>query len=280
VVADDRSLAELEEERDFLLRSLDDIERERGAGDLAEGDYATLKDDYTARTAAVLRAIEEARTRRPSDLTAPTADPPPRWRPQRPSPKAVLVALGLVAFAVVAGILAARAVGDRLPGQASTGAIAPTGPATDLARARQLVGQGKTLAAVQLYDQILAKDPRQVEALAYRGWLTRLVGREANNPALIDKGLGLINQAVAVDPSYPDARFFRGLVLYQDKGDPAAAIPDFRAYLASDPPQDTVALVQDVLNRALAETGQAPPAAPPAGQAPPATVPGAAPPPG
>ena len=256
---DDRSLAELEEERDFLLRSLEDLERERAAGDMAEQDYTALKDDYTARTAAVLRAIEEARTRRPSDL-APAAPAPDQRRRRLPPARTVLVWGGLVAFAVVAGALVARAVGERLPGQATTGSIAPTGSSTDLARARQLVSQGQTLAAVQLYDQILARDPRQVEALAYRGWLTRLVGREAGNAALVDKGLELISRAVAVDPAYPDARFFRGLVLYQDKKDPAAAIADFRAYLASGPPPDTVPLVEDVLRRAMADAGQAPPA--------------------
>ena len=267
---DDRSLAELEEERDFLLRSLEDLERERAAGDMAEQDYTALKDDYTARTAAVLRAIEEARTRRPSDL-APAA-PAPDQRRRLPPARTVLVWGGLVAFAVVAGALVARAVGERLPGQATTGSIAPTGSSTDLARARQLVSQGQTLAAVQLYDQILARDPRQVEALAYRGWLTRLVGREAGNAALVDKGLELISRAVAVDPAYPDARFFRGLVLYQDKKDPAAAIADFRAYLASGPPPDTVPLVEDVLRRAMADAGQAPPA--PSTPSPPPPPPG------
>ena len=40
-------LARLEEERKFLLRSLDDLEREHDAGDMDEADYQTLKDDYT-----------------------------------------------------------------------------------------------------------------------------------------------------------------------------------------------------------------------------------------
>ena len=64
-------LARLEEERGFLLRSLDDLERERAAGDMDDVDYTTLRDGYTARAAAVLRAIEAGR-----------ADLPPR-RPRR-----------------------------------------------------------------------------------------------------------------------------------------------------------------------------------------------------
>ncbi len=271
--ADDRSLAELEEEREFLLRSLEDLERERAAGDMSEQDYVALKDDYTARTASVLRTIEAARTRRPSDL-AGSVEPRARSRRWRwPSSRAVLVWVGLVAFAVVAGALVARAVGERLPGQPTSGSIAATGSSDDLARARQLITQGNTLAAIQLYDQVLARDPAQVEALAYRGWLVRLVGREAGNPALVDKGLEFINRAVAVDPDYPDARFFRGLVRFQDKNDPAGAVDDFRAFLASNPPQDAAAMVEDVLRRAEAAAAQPPPSTPTTPAPPPAPTP-------
>ena len=39
----------LEDQRDFLLRSLEDLEREQAAGDVDQHDYEVLKDDYTAR---------------------------------------------------------------------------------------------------------------------------------------------------------------------------------------------------------------------------------------
>ena len=56
---DPDALAALEEERDFLLRSLEDLEREHAAGDVDDSDFEELKDDYTARAAAVIRAIED-----------------------------------------------------------------------------------------------------------------------------------------------------------------------------------------------------------------------------
>ena len=40
-------LAALEEERRFLLRSLNDLEREHDAGDVDDLDYQSLKDGYT-----------------------------------------------------------------------------------------------------------------------------------------------------------------------------------------------------------------------------------------
>ena len=52
---------ELIEERDFLLRSLQDLDEERRAGDVEAHDYDVLKDGYTARAAAVLRVLDRRR---------------------------------------------------------------------------------------------------------------------------------------------------------------------------------------------------------------------------
>jgi hypothetical protein len=54
-------LSVLTEERDFLLSSLRDLDAEHDAGDIDDVDYQTLRDDYTARTAQVLRAMERAK---------------------------------------------------------------------------------------------------------------------------------------------------------------------------------------------------------------------------
>ena len=252
---EERSRHELEEERDFLLASLEDLEREREAGDIADPDYSALKDDYTARAAAVLRAIERAAARPPRRPAVADAGKRHRRRWRGP-----VVALAVVAFAALAAALANGSSGERVGDDPATGSIAATGPSRDLARARQLVGEGMTLEAIKLYDAVLAVEPDQPEALAYRGWLVRLAGRAAGDEALVAKGLEFLDRAVAADPTYPDARFFRGMVLYQDRRDPAGAVAEFRAFLANDPPQAMVPLVEDVLRRALADA--APPAPP------------------
>ena len=93
-------LAELEEERRFLLRSLRDLDAEHAAGDVDDVDYATLRDGYTKRAADVLRAIEEGKAALP-----PAGGP--RWARTWPSsPLVVAVALG-------AGWLVARSSGQR-----------------------------------------------------------------------------------------------------------------------------------------------------------------------
>ena len=247
---DDRALVAsavpVDEESAFLLTSLADLEAERAAGDIDEADYATLRDDYTARAAAALRGVV----------------PVPASSERRGRARPVLVGLGVVVLAGGAGWAAARTAGDRLPGAEATGTITATGSGEKLSRAAALAGQGDLLAAIKLYDEVIAADAQNVQALAYRGWLVRLVGRQANDATLIDKGLDFINRAVAVQPGYPDARFFKGEILLRDKNDPAGAIPEFEAYLANGGAPEMTALVQGELNAAR-QAAAAPESAPP-----------------
>ena len=56
-----------------------------------------------------------------------------------------------------------------------------------------------------------------------------------------DKGLGKIDQAISIDPSFGFAHFFKGVILQGEiKNDPAGAIPELRLFLASDPPAEYV----------------------------------------
>ena len=52
-------VSKLEEERDFLLRSLDDLDREYASGELTDREFGTLRGDYTRRVAAVVRSLTE-----------------------------------------------------------------------------------------------------------------------------------------------------------------------------------------------------------------------------
>jgi hypothetical protein len=124
--ADADRLAELEDERRFLLASLADLEREHDAGDIDESDYETLKNGYTARAAAVLRAIDDGRRALPPG-------PPRRWG-------RIAVAVGaLTVIAVGLGLLVAHFAGQRLPGQTVSGGIAEDSNSR-LAQARSLLG--------------------------------------------------------------------------------------------------------------------------------------------
>jgi len=230
---------ELEEERDFLLASLRDLERERDAGELSDRDYQALHDDYTARAAVVLRALERGPGR------AGRTQKPEQVRTRRP----LVITLGVIlVVAALTGATVAAFSGQREAGAPMTGSL-PDSPSGRMQQALQLESEGKAAEALKIYDDLLKADPRNVQALAYRGWLLKRAG-------LPDLALAALDQAVAIDPRFPDAHFFRGMVFYQDRRDPATAVTEFRLFLSNNPPQEMVPLVEDVLRRALAEAGQ------------------------
>ena len=149
-------LAELEEQRRFLLRSLSDLEREHAAGDVDEVDYRELKDGYTVRAAATLREIDDGRT-------ALSFKPPADWRR-----RLLVIGAGVVAIALVSWVLIASSA-ERKPGQVATGLDPRSQRQVLMAEARSVQFQQPGVAA-NLYARVLAIAPDDVEATAYRGW--------------------------------------------------------------------------------------------------------------
>jgi cytochrome c-type biogenesis protein CcmH len=245
-----------EEEREFLLRSLDDLEAERAAGNIDDETYQRLHADYTARAAAAVRALR--------DGTEPKAvDPEPPSRRHR-----VLVIGGLVVFAAVAATVMAFALGARLPGGTVTGNSQAAGKVTAkdrlktleaavqakpqdaearLALARFQLGQRNLAGALESFRAAAALAPTNAEPFAYSGWIIRLQGYP-------DQALQLLDKAVQVDPSYPDAHFFRGYVLLNDVKAPPRAIPEFQQYLAAAPDSPLSDQVRSLLAEAVEAT--------------------------
>ena len=60
--------------------------------------------------------------------------------------------------------------------------------------------------------------------------------------------------AVTVGVRDRDARFFRGIIYLRDRGDPAAAIPEFQLYLAARPDGPQSDAVRQLLAGAVAAT--------------------------
>ncbi|MDQ1374962.1 MAG: hypothetical protein QOJ09_2300 [Actinomycetota bacterium] len=214
---------------EFLRRSIADLEAEHTAGDLSDEDYAELKSRYTSALG--------------SD-TAPDAGTESHPR-RRGGARAFVGVIAVLLVAGVAGGLVARSSGERVAGQASSGNI-DLGTNDKLSQAQQLVQQGKVLDAIKLYDAVLKTDPKQPVALAQRGWLLRTVG-------LSDDALKYVDRAIAADPTYPDAHFFKAMILWKDKADPGAAVAEFRLFLASTPDSQAAAQVEPLMQQATAE---------------------------
>jgi len=184
-------LAALESERDFLLRSLDDLEAEHQAGDIDAADFEELRDDYTRRSAEVLRAIDEQRAAFATVAGVPLG-------------KQLFTLFGVLAVAAVAGLLLAQSVGSRSGSDSATGDIARS-TAGLLAEAETLTFEREWDEAVLVYEEVLDSEPSNLEALTYRGWLQFQLGDVA-------EGRDSLAQAVATDPTYPDAHVFRALI--------------------------------------------------------------------
>ena len=228
---------QLLEEREFLLTSLADLEREFAVGDVADDDYVSLKDSYTARAAIIIREL--------SDSEQPKVRKRIGWRPFAWSALVVLLA-------ITAGVVVARNTGERLPGQGMTGAIDDGSVSSLLVQARSM-GMADIPGVLDLYSRVLAVEPDNVEALTYFGWFTVLSStQEADASAAatrLQNGMLLLRQATIADATYPDAHCFLGIAFFRFIDDPVAAQPEMTACLDENPPAEVASLVQGLVTQ-------------------------------
>ncbi|MBO0715254.1 MAG: hypothetical protein J2P59_10900, partial [Acidimicrobiales bacterium] len=125
-----------------------------------------------------------------------------------------------------------------------------------------VVDPGRDGAAFRLFATVLKEDPNQPEALAYEGWLLRLTGASRKEPGLGRQGLALVRRAIALDPSYPDAHLFLGVMLDEDAHDPADGVAQLRLFLADKPTTALVRRAAPVIDKVFADAHQAAPALP------------------
>lgn len=245
------------EERDFLLRSLRDLEAEHTAGDIGEADYLALKEDYTRRAAAVLRrlvpaaaggeAVPGAAGVEPdgaapdgtgSGGAATAGDPagtagdgvgaaeagggpasPAGGAPsrRRVGLRRAVIAAGVLLCIIGAGWVAAAESGVRLPGQSVSGDA--VGPAkTD----EELIQAAQAVTAGHLVqgmrDYQNVLDTQPDNPSALTGYGAILVASDQS--ALVARGAVMLAKAESADPSYAPAYAYlgRALVLMDDYG--------------------------------------------------------------
>ncbi|MGA2037025.1 MAG: hypothetical protein ABSH04_05510 [Acidimicrobiales bacterium] len=292
----------LRDERDVLLLSLEDLEREHDSGDLSDEDYVLLRDRYTERAAQVLRALDGT-CASPVTAGAPpltAAVPPgvtgavrvgsPAETPARtqedyaehgdvssPAGAPVLVSgrrsrrrwslaiVGVLVVVVVASVvLVIRASSSRLPGQTVTGSVS-------LSR-----------------QQLLRRSLAQAQVLEAEG--------EAAG------ALKLYHQVLEQDPTQEEALAESGWLEYQagvqakdatllsqgqdeegkaERADPSAftphlymgsmllvegeakgAVTQYRLFLADSPPSSVVRSAELFIDQAFRRAGLAPPPLP------------------
>ncbi len=234
---------DLRHEQQFLLRSLRDLDNERAAGDIDDADYAALRDGYIARTAVITRELEGVVVESPMVAR--------NWL------RRIVVVAVVLAVGAGAGVGVARQSGQRLPGQSASGGIEQSSSGL-LSSARQLnfSDPGK---AIELYTQVLKLEPDNAEALTYRSWILALTARAATGSV---KQLALVTavkdlmRAQEVDPEYPDAHCFLGIVYFRFLSNASLAKPQLDTCKAMNPPKEVQSFVDSivaVVDKALAK---------------------------
>jgi tetratricopeptide (TPR) repeat protein len=82
-----------------------------------------------------------------------------------------------------------------------------------------------------------------VDALTHLGFIVALGGHA-------DAALETIDKALAIDPDYALARYYRGQVLYEARGDTAGAIKEWERFLTLVPSGPEHNQVQALINDA------------------------------
>jgi tetratricopeptide (TPR) repeat protein len=251
---------ELEDERTFLLRSLEDLDREHEAGDLSDEDHAVLRDGYVARAARVLKSLEGGPVAPAAVGDGPRRPLRGRRRGGRRRRVLVTAVVGLVIGCAVWAVVDEASI--RLPGESATGSVTVTGSQQlerTLVQAETLVNEGNVVEALKLYESVLDQDPSQEEALAEVGWLEYEAGAQGEKASLLGLGERQEEQAERVDPAAPAPHLYLGSMLLA-QGDPTAAVAQYRLFLADHPRKATVSAAVPFITKAFSEAHQVPPA--------------------
>ncbi len=253
----------LEIERDFLLKSLQDLEDEHVAGDVSDDDYTRLHDRYTARAAEVLRAIDSSQAATKTDgleavgTSRARAGAKPRKAPGRTRAKSPLLVGGVVCL--LAGVTVALVfsnTSERLPGNTATGGVTLS-PGQQVQRELSQAGvfqeEGELAQALQVYQQVLSQDPGNADALSEAGWLEFEAGVLGSNEKSLEEGESYEQNAVTADPGLLSARAYLGS-MYFVEGELAQAVVQYSEFLADKPTAAEMSPFLPDIRRAFSET--------------------------
>jgi tetratricopeptide (TPR) repeat protein len=225
----------LEDRRVALAIALDDLETARDAGAVDGDDYRRLREDTERRIGRVDRALEERRRQESDPAAGPRPTVPPRTARYVAIAVIVVTALsvGLVPSLLrslhqrggAGGILTAENTLSHFQQQVR---LHPHDVAARLNLGHRCQELGQFGCAFRQYTAVLSIQPDNVDALANDGLMLFLSGRPA-------AGLAAEDRALTLDPSEPQALFFKGSILLKGLDRPAQALGYLRAYLRAAP---------------------------------------------
>jgi tetratricopeptide (TPR) repeat protein len=242
------------------LEALRDVEADHRAGSIDESAYAEQLADAERRAAETLAELEAARAVAGEGAAGPAPRPVPR--------RLVAVVAGVVGLALLVGFAIPPPYGIGNPTETNQAlAAAESQEAARQATISQLLQQvaanpRDTNALSKLADAYLAGssaddlsrgatillallsiDPQNTSA--YRRLITAYV-----NAGDWTDAASATDAYAGVAPGSADIPFFRGIIALRGRNDPAAAIDQFKAFLALAPDDPRATMVRALLSEA------------------------------
>ncbi len=259
---DNSEKARLLRERARLRNELADLDFDFQSGKLSESDYSVLKQEIEGKAGVIIQQLG-------SLPPEPLAKPTPKTQLSVRDGQAVAAQLQFRRWQIVAGgvflLLFGLALGvmltksarprgsdnDTITGDFLTGTTSGSSdvPAA-LNEGKQAFEKQEFPKAIEAFKKVLAADPNNPEAHSYMGFILIQAGHG-------DGALMAFDKALSQAPNFPMALWGKGMVLYQDKKDYAAAREIFERLLNLVPPGDERNEIVKVLAE-IPTTGGAP----------------------
>jgi tetratricopeptide (TPR) repeat protein len=276
------SVEDLKRQLEAAYAAIQELDDDLAAGRLSATDHAELKAKSERQAAALVQRLREAE-RRPRQAGKAPAPAAPAFGAWLKGPVGLtLGAVVLVSVGVGVGMLLARSATDEPPAASAVaptpGSVMPGGPSasaklealrqeaardnasipTLLAFAHVALDEGQMAVAIDTYRRVLAREPKNVEAITHMGGILY----QADH---VDQALARIDEALAIDPDYAHAHWDRAHILFQAKQDYAGAARTLEKFLTLIPDGEDAARARALLTEAraqLARTGKPAPPAP------------------
>jgi len=211
------------EQKEFLLKSLHELDQEFENGNLSLDDHEMLVRRYTRELANVTETKK---------VVDSGSEPKKGYRT-----KALVWSLGIVLLGAAAGITISQTSGARSSGESITGSIRKS-VSSQISEAQMLLGnRDRWGEAIEIFDDVLETQPSNVEALTYRAWLNYQSGGE------VSAQIKAWEEVLFIEPGYSDALVFLSISLSNEgRYDEASLYLD---QLRSNPVrEDILAIVQ------------------------------------
>jgi len=236
-----------EQRREHALRDLEELAQQVEDGEIAEAEAAVLEARYRKDLEAAesrLGSMPKPKASKPGSpgKAAATATAQPA------NTRKILLIMGATLVALTVGIVIIANLGGDEPTQAAPPdqVTVPQGEGSTLEQMEAVLAdhpdsngmrlaiaglyfdEAQYLPAMEHYTYVLEHDPlpeEEIEALSRIGWMAHITGQP-------ETAVGFLEQAVALDPAYGEAKLFLGVVLLYGTQDVERALPLLEEVLA------------------------------------------------